>query len=143
MIDTKSPNSLTAIVEKRVLAASGHVPNECSCDTCKNMCHASPCIPTIDECINLIEAGHADKLMLSTIVRPGYSGQCLAPIQTDKGCIFLDENNLCTLHDKGLKPVEGRLASHAEGGNGDKLRAVVLASWQSPMAKHFLRIVNQ
>lgn len=99
--------------------------NSCSCNQCKNMCLVSPCFPTPEETRTLIENGYEDRLSISTFVdiRTLSFYDIVAPkaikheiiingqaIPLNK-CNFLDSNGLCILHDKGLKPIEGRLAS--------------------------------
>lgn len=59
----------------------------CTCDKCKNMCEV-PCIGTPKDIEAIIDAGYADRL---------------------KETMWPD--GLCELHDRGLKPTEGVLAS--------------------------------
>lgn len=40
-----------------------------------------------------------------------YTVPMVQATQTDEGCIFFHDG-LCELHDKGLKPTEGRLSYH-------------------------------
>jgi hypothetical protein len=93
----------------------------CACDACKKMCRTQPCIGTPDDIIKIVEAGYQDKLKPSiwmtgmatrTYHRPVHM---LQPKSLEDGsCAFLDENNLCTLHDLRLKPTEGKQSLHSD-----------------------------
>jgi hypothetical protein len=101
--------------------------NSCSCDACIKMCNCYPCQPTPKEAYNLIKVGYAKRLMLKAwpaknnpkLVIPslvpaivGYE-MGVGPLQQYKGsCTFLNKDNLCELHQQGLKPAEGRFARH-------------------------------
>jgi len=131
----------------------------CSCDTCKSMCDR-PCWPAPSEAEALIEAGYGDKLMLdhwvgspqdnpaeeycgdTRILAPackGYEGR-RAPFWPEGGCAFQNENNLCALHNKGLKPIEGRLANcGSDGGKTpDDLHREVAKLWDNPEAQRLV-----
>jgi len=94
----------------------------CSCDTCKNMCIHRPCWPTPEESSDLIDAGYGNRLMYDWWVLPGgeipiispaivgYENQ-RAPLFPTGRCTFLTKENLCELHDIGLKPFEGRMSN--------------------------------
>lgn len=101
------------------------VPQECSCERCKKMCHA-PCCGSVEDFEKLIDAGFADRLMFDNLpsypndggdmLKPalkGYGGQ-QAPWATSSiaGCTFWDKNGLCQLHNLGLKPTQGKIALH-------------------------------
>jgi hypothetical protein len=68
-----------------------------------------------------MDAGYGDRLMLddwpeeAEMLKPALKGEegGLAPWRTsdDNGCTFW-KDGLCELHDKGLKPLQGRLAYH-------------------------------
>jgi len=94
--------------------------SECSCDACKKMCLHQPCLGTPLDILKIVEAGHGDKLAgsvwLTGIVTETHDKpvQMIQPLKTEKGCAFLDEDCLCTLHDKGLKPTEGKIAHHSD-----------------------------
>lgn len=96
-----------------------YTENECSCSKCQDMCK-TPCIGTPDEMIKLMYSGYGDRILktgwgagimlgthedIITIVAP--------QLDLEKGyCTFFDTTTgLCELHDKGLKPTEGRFAS--------------------------------
>jgi hypothetical protein len=95
---------------------------ECDCDKCSSMCRA-PCTGT-PKCIEAImDAGYGDRLCLDdwphqpTDIHPalkGYEGT-KAPYATAslKGCTFWI-NGKCELHEKGLKPLGGKIAHHAQ-----------------------------
>lgn len=113
----------------------------CSCNTCKNMCKIQPCIGTPEDIAKLVLAGHGGKMAKTTWMVGMLTGTTSAPIDMyqimaneDNSCPFLDENNLCELHDAGLKPTEGRLSHHtdAETFTGDFMDTInykVAVSW--------------
>jgi hypothetical protein len=92
----------------------------CACDSCKRMCKHQPCLGTPKDILKIIAAGHGDKLAMSTWLTGLVVGvhdspvQMIQPLNTENGCAFLDEEGLCTLHDAGLKPTEGKIAHHSD-----------------------------
>lgn len=100
--------------------------SSCECQKCVNMCaNSRPCWGTPDDIKKIIDAGYGNRLMtdwysgestnheeilLETPAIVGYE-QSMAPNYPIGRCTFLTENNKCELHDKGLKPIEGRMAS--------------------------------
>jgi len=133
----------------------------CSCRVCKGMCKRA-CWPTPQEAQALLDAGYADRLMLDAwiggfddsyedvyIVCPSTPGYCggLAPGLGDDfnwmdvfgdgalangGCV-MQKNGLCMLHDKGLKPIEGRVAHHSK--DSDNLHEAVARTWDSDVGR--------
>lgn len=96
------------------------MPGDCSCEKCQSMCK-TPCIPTPTDVIKIIEHGDLNiiqKIWPTNWATGLFAGthdriiQIMAPeLDTKKGhCVFF-KNGLCQLHDLGLKPLEGRLAS--------------------------------
>ena len=90
---------------------------------CVAMCQHRPCWPTPEDARRLIEAGHADQLMVDWwfdrdqnktiyLLTPAIIGRESgeAPAHPEGQCTFLDKAGLCRLHDSGLKPTEGRIA---------------------------------
>ena len=94
--------------------------HSCSCDKCKSMCKKQACIGTPEEMLRIAKAGYADKLaktswLVGVIVGTHKKGvDIVAPNMTKDGCPFLDKNNLCILHNLGLKPLEGRMTNNHE-----------------------------
>jgi hypothetical protein len=113
----------------------------CSCQQCQFMCERSPCFPTPEQVEQLINAGYKDKLMASwwADMNNLQVYALVAPIRREiKGCIFLNENRLCDLHDKGLKPLEGSLAMHDMPDHG--LREWVAKKWISEKGLQVLKL---
>ena len=79
---------------------------------------------------------------------PGYEGLCAvmdeglsamivgSAIMT--GCAFQLECGLCDLHGRGLKPIEGRIASCAESYDGEGLHEAVAATWDTDEGRRVL-----
>lgn len=101
----------------------------CTCSTCKAMCQV-PCWGTPEDIQKLIDAGYAKKLCIDQWelpwneeedYRPSIDVLCPAQQGTHgwymdywrKGgnCVLHTKEGLCELHDLGLKPVEGRVAT--------------------------------
>lgn len=87
----------------------------CTCDKCKNMCEV-PCIGTPKDIEGIIDAGYADRLKETTwMVGFRFAREkpieMIQPTEKDGWCAFRRADGLCELHDRGLKPTEGVLAS--------------------------------
>ena len=107
-------------------------PNSCSCDSCKKMCNNSPCFPTPDEAQKLIDEGHADKLHMVVWPVMGVHAAITPKPAANGHCIFQDDAGLCTLHEAGLKPLEGRMAHHDHEPRMDfYLRLEVAQTWEN------------
>lgn len=87
----------------------------CDCSKCRRMCHVAPCIGTPADMHAIVKAGYGHKLAPTTYapwIAHGIAPvDLVAPRMTPKGCAFLTPEGLCELHDKGLKPTEGRVIS--------------------------------
>lgn len=93
------------------------IPNSCNCKICQTMCEKTPCIPTPKDVKKLVKAGYKDKLDIAywgvgmLIGIHNYPITIIAPNKKSNGhCVFYS-NGLCELHDKKLKPLEGKLAN--------------------------------
>ena len=87
----------------------------CSCDKCKNMCEV-PCIGTPKDIEAIIDAGYADRLketkwMTGFRLAREKPIDMIQPAEESGWCVFRRPDGLCELHDRGLKPTEGVLAS--------------------------------
>jgi hypothetical protein len=109
-----------------------------------------PCWPSPEEALKLIEAGYGDRLMLDWWVGDGENIYILAPAikglegkdapsWPDGMCTFQrDEDSLCELHNKNLKPIEGRLARCKGGRNGRALHYAVAQLWDNDEARELI-----
>lgn len=102
---------------QRITQLSGISPSECGCEKCKQMCR-TPCLGTPEDIERLAIAGYADRLCLSLWCVGKMAGltdkplTIVAPRQEPDGwCTFRLPDGRCELHDKGLKPLEGKLAT--------------------------------
>ncbi|MCB8966478.1 MAG: hypothetical protein H6660_06240 [Ardenticatenaceae bacterium] len=97
--------------------------SSCTCSECQAMCQRRPCWPTPTDAEQLMAAGYGDQLMLDWwfdreqnttiyLLTPAIVGSegGQAPAHPFGPCTFLDEANLCRLHNMGLKPTEGKQA---------------------------------
>ena len=97
---------------------------KCDCKICKAACKNRVCWGTPEEIQLLIDAGFGKSLMVDwwevfgdeniEIVAPAIVDHegCVCPDSPRGRCTFLNEADLCILHDKGLKPTEGCLSHH-------------------------------
>lgn len=106
------------------------------------MCERRPCWPTPDEAKRIKDAGFGDRLMIDYWVESptdikiecpaivGYEG-LNAPFIPVGRCTFL-KDGLCELHDLGLKPLEGRVAS-CQGTVEDSqaVRDFIVSEWRN------------
>lgn len=127
----------------------------CTCDKCQALCRR-PCWPTPAEARQLVTAGHGPQLMLAWWSRPAEPGGeilILSPAvpghqgfyapapedwecdEADRHCIMQTPEGLCRLHDAGLKPLEGRLASGCAPYQGRRVRHAIAALWATPEAQ--------
>jgi len=129
------------------------IPNGCTCPECVKMCRCHPCSPTLDEAKQLIKAGYANQLMLKVWASqddPQFAvvGLCPAiigyelmvdPMKSYAGdCVFL-KSDRCILHDKGLKPLEGRFATHdTTPEQEERVTKEIIKTWLTQEADDFL-----
>lgn len=91
-------------------------PTQCSCKKCQSMCE-TPCLGTPQDIFAIIEAGYSDKVCYTEWAAGiilGFTNQIIPMVQVKEEngkCVFF-QNGKCQIHDLGLKPTEGRLASH-------------------------------
>jgi hypothetical protein len=120
---------------EKIQRKTGRKQVECKCNICKSQCTICPCLGTPEDILNLIKAGYLDRLS-PTEWRSGiYMGltdkpvNIIAPTYDErKGACTFFTNGLCELHDRGLKPTEGKLSSHLlAADNFDKKKSVTWA----------------
>ena len=115
---------------QRIIIKTGRKPIECKCNLCKRQCH-TPCLGTPQDILRLMDAGYIDRLKptmwaagvvmgLTRTPIPLIQPECLdgafggaIDLGVNSHCTFQREDGLCELHDKGLKPTEGRLSHHS------------------------------
>lgn len=113
-------------------------PPSCVCETCTKMCEREPCWGTPEEIQRIIEAGYGDKLcpepwdginIIPMRKMEYYGVDSESDIRYQMSCIFL-ENQKCILHEKGLKPIEGKLAHCSSSKNPSDIREKLLSIWE-------------
>lgn len=124
---------------QRIKKSTGIEESQCSCKTCASMCKQTPCLGTPDDIKKLIDNGHINKisatLWLAGMFIDGTPPiQMATPLRTNFGCIF-HQNDLCQLHDSGLKPIEGKLAKHDVYGENTSVTTTVAKTWADPANK--------
>lgn len=101
----------------RIIRKTGRKVTECKCLLCKNQCR-TPCLGTPEDILRLLENGYKSCLAVTYWEAGILMGGCSRPIimiqakDNDGHCIFY-QDGLCKLHNKGLKPTEGKLSHHS------------------------------
>jgi len=139
---------------------SDYADNECSCKDCKDACKYVPCWGTPDEIRFLIFSGYGKRLMMHVLSRndfgarpkdgnyfdntirvisPAFVGNLgrltVSPGSTGR-CTFLTKGGLCELHDKNLKPLEGRIESHEMSAEeAIIIRREIFRMWDNQVGK--------
>lgn len=124
----------------------------CECDECLSMC-LRPCWGTVEEIEKLVLAGHHYFLMLDFLVGDeepidvlcpalkGYGGQRAPPVPHSRhGCKFFKDKK-CLLHDKNLKPLEGRCGFHGDQcKENDKIHILIGESWDCEEGRKLIEV---
>lgn len=127
---------------QRIMRKTGRRPCQCKCHLCQEQCR-TPCLGTPEDIERLIDAGYADRLkptIWAAGIVMGITNYPIPMIQAIAGheyCTFFHEG-LCELHNKGLKPTEGRLSHHTI--RADNFKASKNLSWN--IAKEWISEEN-
>ena len=101
---------------QRIIRKTGRKPSHCLCELCKAQCHM-PCLGTPQDMLKLVEAGYGKRLAYTEWaagIVMGCTDKVIPMVQAkveNDWCTFYHDG-LCELHDKGLKPTEGKLSHH-------------------------------
>lgn len=123
---------------QKIVRKTGFKPTNCKCELCKSQCQ-HPCKGTPDDIANLIIKGYRKRLMAieqngTLIITP--------LLDNEKECCTFFNDGLCELHDKGLKPTEGKLSHHTTDlKTFHKKKSVglaVLKEWRDPAVTQVL-----
>jgi hypothetical protein len=119
---------------------------ECDCEDCQSMC-ARPCWPTPAEADAIILAGYGSTLTLTAWYGCSDHGDIdvARPRTIEEWCVFLDEGR-CALHDRGLKPIEGRVATHKdrpEGYPSGDIHEHIAAMWDTDEGRRVVASVRR
>ncbi len=135
---------------QKISRKTGRKQTFCKCTACKRQCQ-TPCMGTPQDIEAIIDAGHGDKIFPTVWgagVMMGVSGPVLvyAADRISTGCIFF-KDGLCTLHDAGLKPTEGKLSHHSVRlDNFDPKKSVswaVVKEWLNPDNAEVVKRIEQ
>lgn len=122
---------------------TGTKPVECKCQSCKSQCQRCACLGLPKDIEKIIDAGHGDKIVRTDWaagIAMGITNEIIPMFQaklTSGGCVFF-KDGLCELHDKKLKPTEGKLSHHTIGVTNFKAKKSL--SWN--VAKEWLNPEN-
>lgn len=126
-------------------------PNECSCNKCAEMCLRAPCLGTPNDILKIINNGLGEHLQESIwatgMIFFGHPTliEMVQLEHTNKGCCMY-ENGKCKLHNTGLKPTEGVLATCnpiLEIQHVAQLSLIVAKEWESPRNDKAIRIIDK
>lgn len=104
---------------QKIVRKTGRKPVSCKCVKCKSQCAVTPCLGTPQDIMALVDAGYAD------VIYPtdwkvgqmmGITDKVVPMFQLEQrkdGSCVLFKDGLCTIHEKGLKPTEGKLSHHS------------------------------
>ncbi|PNP92061.1 hypothetical protein BFS16_12055 [Hoylesella timonensis] len=126
----------------RVMEKTGRKVTYCKCRKCREQCH-TPCLGTPQDIERLIDAGYAARLAPTIWAAGIIMGICKKPIYMvqakagEEWCTFFHDG-LCELHEKGLKPTEGRLSHHSI--KADNFHPAKSISWN--VAKEWIALEN-
>ena len=129
-------------VLQRIMRKTGRKPCQCKCSLCKEQCH-TPCLGTPVDIEKIIDAGYGDKLEITywaVGIIMGVTKSAIPMLQARAGneyCVFFNDG-LCQLHDKGLKPTEGKLSHHST--RIDNFKASKSIAWN--VAKEWINEEN-
>lgn len=128
---------------QKIIRKTGMKQSFCKCNLCKKQC-STPCLATPEDIKKLIDAGYADRLaetdwyvgkLMGVIDKPI---PMIQPLFDDsKGSCTFFTDGLCELHDKGLKPTEGKLSHHSTNGFKNK-REIVKKSIAFAVAREWI-----
>lgn len=120
--------------------------SECSCNSCKMMCMNSPCFPTPQDVLRLEKENMLSYFTYTVFVdvttMKWYDiiapiGAKLSHLSVQNKCVFLDNNQLCMLHNYGLKPTEGKLMKH-DVYDSLAVRLEILETWNNDEGEELL-----
>lgn len=101
-----------------IMRKTGRKPVQCKCKLCQEQCRKTSCLGTPQDILKIVKAGYADRIIISEWaagILMGCTDRIILMFQPrfteEEGCTFF-KDGLCELHDKGLKPTEGRLSHH-------------------------------
>ena len=126
---------------QKIIRKTGRKPIDCKCSLCKQQCK-QVCLGTPDDIMKIADAGYGNLLKYTDWwagVSHGVSPIRMVQLElTNNGCVCF-VNGLCILHDKGLKPTEGKLSHHSTTMDNFKFRKSL--SWN--VAKEWIAIENK
>lgn len=130
---------------EKIQRKTGRKPTECKCKLCKSQCK-SVCLGTPEDIIKIIHAGYGERLsptLWGAGVLMGLTNKpvdIVAPtFDEEKGCCTFFIDGLCELHEKGLKPTEGKLSHHSF--NVDNFNANKSLSWN--VVKEWINVSDE
>ena len=122
--------SLIRKLLRRLRSHRGSV-SSCRCRICTGFCK-NPCLPTPSQALELMQLGMTRRLNIVLCDNPDRRGlpiQTLMPRYRDGFCTFFNGGR-CTLHNRGLKPMEGALAIHNNSARlGADIRRDIINMW--------------
>lgn len=121
------------------------------------MCHRQVCTPTPKDVLALMEAGYGYNMHATVAMCYPTQLECITALgmyragktdvnivsfilpRKEEGCIFLTPDNLCSLHDAGLKPTEGKLSLCSDNSDPSTMFYEILKTWATPEGADVLK----
>jgi hypothetical protein len=138
----------------KIARKTGRKISFCKCNLCKQQC-TTPCLGTPEDIEKIIDAGFEHKIFPTDWWAGVVAGSTDRPIfmfqpelvQETGYCTFF-KDGLCTLHDLGLKPTEGKLSHHSTKLDNFKfnksLSWMIAKEWQDEKNKETIhRIMDK
>lgn len=129
---------------EKIIRKTGRKPISCKCSLCQRQCTQAPCLGTPADIEKIIDAGYASRIYSTSWAAGMLMGICdqviymyQAEFVNNQACTFF-KNGLCELHDKGLKPTEGKLSHHTT--KSDNFKRGKSVTWH--VAKEWLDPAN-
>ncbi len=132
-----------------IIRKTGRKPISCKCKLCQQQCHQA-CLGTPQDIMRLIEAGYKDRLAPTAWVAGMMMGctdhivPMVQPLVDGEWCTFFHDG-LCELHDKGLKPTEGKLSHHsmrlADWTPKKSIAWNVAQEWEEPRNREIMKAI--
>lgn len=132
-----------------IMRKSGRKPTCCQCAKCQSQCH-TPCLGTPEDIVKLIEAGYKDRLSPTEWAVGMIMGVCSEPVymiqaNIENGYCTFFRDGKCELHDKGLKPTEGKLSHHSIKIDNFNLKKslswLIAKEWLDEKSAHIGKII--
>jgi hypothetical protein len=104
--------------------------DSCKCEVCQAMC-INPCVPSPSQFLSYPREIKKYFRIDSMLNERDEEILLWRPKQIHFHCTFLTKDNLCTLHNNGMKPIEAQLVIHSMTRKEcTEIHSLVLSEWE-------------